>query len=408
MEVYDVLIVGAGHAGAQAAALLRKGGYGGSVAILGEEPDPPYERPSLSKEYLSGEKDFDRLLLRSAEFWDQRQIVLLLNQRVTQIDPDQKTVKAGAETFGYQTLIWAAGGRARGLTCPGGQALGVHAIRRRTDVDRLIAQLGQVDQVTIVGGGYIGLETAAVLAKMDKSVTVLESQDRVLSRVAGPALSRFFEREHRARGVNVMTKVTVERLEAEDGAVRAVALADGRRISTRLVVVGIGIAPETEPLLAAGARGANGVDVDAYCRTSLPDVYAIGDCAAHANRFAGGARIRLESIQNANDQAKCAVDHVLGIGAPYDAVPWFWSHQYDLKLQTLGISAGHDQTIVRGDPDGRSFSVLYLRQERLVAIDCVNAVKDYVQARAPIVAAAKLDLARLSDAAIPLKALVAA
>lgn len=404
MASYDVLIVGAGHAGAQAAIQLRQMKYEGSVALLGDESVPPYERPPLSKEYMAGEKPFDRILIRPEHFWAERNVELLLGRRVTRIDPQAREVTLSDDsTIGYGKLIWAAGGTPRPLTCPGAEAQGVHAIRRRDDVDAIMAKLPEIDHVTIIGGGYIGLEAAAVLIKLGKKVTLLEALDRVLARVAGEELSHFYEAEHRAHGVDLRTGVKVDGIEAEHGRAAAVRLADGERIETDLVIVGIGIIPATGPLIAAGANGGNGVDVDAYCRTSLPDVYAVGDCAAHASRFAGGAQIRLESVQNANDQAKVAVQHIAGAPAEYDAVPWFWSNQYDLKLQTVGLSGGHDRTILRGDPARRSFSLVYLKGGRVIALDCVNATRDYVQGRAHILSGAVLDQAQLADAGRPLK-----
>ncbi|MGD9810098.1 MAG: NAD(P)/FAD-dependent oxidoreductase [Sphingobium sp.] len=404
MTVYDVLIVGAGHGGAQAAVMLRQSGFEGSIAMIGDEKEPPYERPPLSKEYMAGEKEFERILIRPAQFWEDRKIDLLLGKRVTGIDPADKMVRVGEkEQICYGNLIWAAGGTPRMLTCPGAEAKGIHSIRRREDVDAIMAKLPEIDHAVVIGGGYIGLEAAAVLTKLGKKVTLLEALPRVLARVAGEELSRFYEAEHRAHGVDLRTGAMVESIEAENGVAKAVILADKTRIAADIVIVGIGIVPETAPLIAAGASGGNGVDVDSYCRTSLPNVYAIGDCAAHANKHARGATIRLESVQNANDQAKVAVQHILGEAKDYDAVPWFWSNQYDLRLQTVGLSTGHDHEIVRGDPGTRSFSVLYLLDGKLIAVDAVNAVKDYVQAKAHILSGAKLDQAQLADATRPLK-----
>jgi len=407
MNHYDVLIVGAGHAGAQTAISLRQQGFEGSVGVIGAENELPYERPPLSKEYLSGEKTFDRLLIRPATFWSERKVAMLLGRRVTAVNPGTRTVTVGDEQIGYGKLVWATGGKARRLTCDGAQADNVHAVRCREDVDAVLSQIAGVERVSIIGGGYIGLEAAAVLSKFGKKIVLLEAADRVLSRVAGEQLSRFYEAEHRAHGIELRTEARMDCLEVESGRATAVLMQDGERLKTDLVIAGIGIVPETEPLTAAGATGANGVDVDSYCRTSLPDVYAIGDCACHANRFAAGARVRLESVQNANDQAKTAASHILGRHEPYNAIPWFWSNQYDLRLQTVGLSIGHDQTILRGDPATRSFSLLYLRAGKLLALDCVNATKDYVQGRAHVEAGAILDPARLADPAVPLKELVA-
>lgn len=404
MKSYDVLIVGAGHGGAQAAILLRQAGFEGSVAMIGDENEPPYERPPLSKEYMAGDKPFERILIRPAQFWAERNVDMLLGKRVTRVDPAAKTVSVGDdETIGYGRLIWAAGGSPRLLTCSGADADGIFSIRRRDDVDAIMARLPDVQHIAVIGGGYIGLEAAAVLTKLGKKVTLLEALPRVLARVAGEELSRFYEAEHRAHGVDLRTGAMVESIECKDGKASGVILSDKTRIPADLVIVGIGIIPETAPLITAGASGGNGVDVDDYCRTSLPDVYAIGDCAAHSNKYARGAQIRLESVQNANDQARVAVMHILGEPIEYDAVPWFWSNQYDLRLQTVGLSTGHDQTIVRGDPANRSFSVLYLLNGKLIAIDAVNVVKDYVQAKAHILSGAVLDQAQLADASKPLK-----
>lgn len=409
MTRYDVLIVGAGHAGAQAAAALRQRKFAGSIAIIGDEPDPPYERPPLSKEYLSGEKAFERIMIRSAGFWAERDIALLLGRRVVAVDPVAHVVTcADGAIFGYRVLIWATGGAPRRLTCSGHDLAGVHAIRTRADVDRLIGELPTIARVVVVGGGYIGLEAAAVLTKLGKHVTVLEAQNRVLARVAGEPLSRFYEAEHRAHGVDVRLGVTVACLEGSTGTVSGVRLASGEIQAADAVIAGIGIDPAVGPLLAAGAEGGNGVTVDALCRTTLPDVFAIGDCAAHASSFADGATIRLESVQNANDQANVVARTLTGEPAPYDAVPWFWSNQYDLKLQTVGLSTGHDAVVMRGDPSTRSFSLIYLKQGRIIALDCVNAMRDYVQGRKLVETGAEHPAAKLADTTVPLKDLIVA
>ena len=407
MSDYDVLIVGAGHGGAQAAVALRQQGFAGSVAIVGDEPDLPYERPPLSKDYLVGDKAFERMLIRPAAFWADRDVAMLTGTRVVAVDADERrvTTAAGAR-IGYGSLIWAAGGSPRRLSCPGHDLAGVHAIRTRADVDALLGELPAVSCVVVIGGGYIGLEAAASLSKLGKQVTVLEALDRVLARVAGEPLSRFFEAEHRAHGVAVQLGVGVTGLEGRDGKVTGVQLADGGLLPADIVIVGIGIAPAVEALLAAGATGGNGVDVDDHCRTSLPDVFAIGDCAAHSNHFADGAQIRLESVQNANDQATTAARAICGQPQPYDAVPWFWSNQYDLRLQTVGLSSGFDQTVLRGDMATRSFSLIYLKAGRLIALDCVNATRDYVQGKALVAGGLKIDPALLADVEQPLKSLV--
>lgn len=409
MKSFDVVIVGAGHGGAQTAALLRQNGFGESVAIIGEERELPYERPPLSKEYLSGEKGFERILIRPAGFWRERSVDMLLGRRVAAVDPVGRALTLDdGEAVGYGRLVWAAGGAPRRLSCPGHELGGIHTIRTRADIDRLQAELPGVDRVVIVGGGYIGLEAAAVLVKRGKRVTVLEAQDRVLARVAGEALSRFFEAQHRAHGVDLRLNAVLSELEGGEGRVTGVRLADGSRIACDMVVAGIGIVPAVAPLIAAGARGGNGVEVDAQCRTSLPDIFAIGDCALHANPFADGAWIRVESVQNANDQAAVVARVLTGGDACYRSVPWFWSNQYDLKLQTVGLSAGHDATVLRGDPATGGFTLIYLRQGRVIALDCVNATRDYVQGKALVVGQSLAPPALLADPGIPLKQLAAA
>jgi 3-phenylpropionate/trans-cinnamate dioxygenase ferredoxin reductase component len=406
---YDVLIVGAGHGGAQAAIALRQAGFAGSVALLGDEPDLPYERPPLSKEYLAGDKPLERLLIRAPAFWEERNITLLLGRRVAAIKPEAHAVvtEDGAR-IDYGALVWATGGTPRRLSCAGADLAGVHSIRTRADVDRLRAELDSARTAVVVGGGYIGLEAAAVLTGFGKQVTVLEAQDRVLARVAAEPLSRFFEAEHRSHGVDVRLGVRVDGLEGEGGRVAGVRLGDGTLLPADLVIVGIGIEPAVAPLLAAGAKGGDGIGVDAHCRTSLPDIFAIGDCARHANAFADGAEIRLESVQNANDQASVAAKTIAGAAAEYRAVPWFWSNQYDLRLQTVGWSAGYDAIVLRGDPATRSFALVYMKAGRVIALDCVNATRDYAQGRALITAGAVPDPRLLADVNVSLKTLAVA
>jgi 3-phenylpropionate/trans-cinnamate dioxygenase ferredoxin reductase component len=407
-EHYDVLIVGAGHGGAQCAITLRQSGFTGNIAMVTDEAELPYERPPLSKDYLAREKPFERILLRPAAFWGERDIAILTERRIVAVDPAAKTVRYEAgTTIGYGDLVWAAGGAARRLGCEGGDLAGVHTIRTRADVDQLESELAATSRIAVIGGGYIGLEAAAALTKLGKKVILLEALDRVLARVAGEPLSRFYEAEHRAHGVEVRLGIGVEKLIGRDGHVAGVMLADGEEIEADMVVVGIGIVPAVAPLIAAGATGGNGVDVDPLCRTSLPHIYAIGDCAAHENRFAGGQRIRLESVQNANDQANVAARAILSGEQPYDAVPWFWSNQFDLKLQTVGLSTGHDDAVLRGDPAMRSFSIIYCREGRVIALDCVNMTRDYVQGRKLVLEGARIAPERLADTATPLKDMIA-
>lgn len=406
MKHFDVAIVGAGHGGAQAAIQLRQLGFAGSIGLIGAEAELPYERPPLSKDYLAGEKQFERMLVRPEAFWAEREIAFVPGTTVAALDPSAKLLiaKEGAR-IGYGQLIWAAGGAPRRLGCEGGDLAGVHVVRSKADVDSIRAGLGGVRRVAVVGGGYIGLETAAVLRKLGKEVVLLEALDRVLARVAGAEISRFYEAEHRAHGVDVRLGAFVAAILGEQGRVEGVRLEDGATLDAEMVIVGIGVDAAVAPLLATGAAGANGVNVDAFCRTSLPDVYAVGDCAAHENSFAGGLRLRVESVQNAHDQAATAAKAIVGRPEPYQAVPWFWSNQYDLRLQTVGLSVGHDSTVVRGRPEERSFSVIYLREGRVVALDCVNATKDYVQGRKLVLERRVVRAELLADTAVPLKEL---
>jgi 3-phenylpropionate/trans-cinnamate dioxygenase ferredoxin reductase subunit len=406
-NAYDVLVVGAGHAGAQVASALRQFKFEGSIGLMGDEPELPYERPPLSKDYLSGDKSFERILIRPEKCWTERNVDLLPGCRAVAVDPEARrvTLSDGA-VVGYGKLVWATEGTPRRLTCAGDHLQGVHYVRTRADIDKIVEQLPSTRSVVVIGGGYIGLEMAAVLAKLGKTVTILETLDRVLARVAGEPLSRFYEAEHRSHGVDVRLGTTVACIEGVAEKARAVLLADGTLVPADMVIVGIGIVPRVEPLTAAGAQGGNGVAVNAVCETTLPHVYAIGDCALHANDFANGTPIRLESVQNANDMATTVAKAITGDVQPYHAVPWFWSTQYDLRLQTIGLSAGHDQVVVRGDPATRSFSVAYLKQGRLIAVDCVNMTKDFVQARALVSGRVTPPVRQLADAQVPLKDLL--
>jgi 3-phenylpropionate/trans-cinnamate dioxygenase ferredoxin reductase subunit len=400
-----VLIIGGGHAGAQAAIALRNAKFAGAITIVTDEPELPYERPPLSKDYLAGVKSFERLLLRPANFWSERAIRIQTGRRIVAVEPaHQRVLTADGAHIEYDSLIWAAGGRARHLPCSGNTLPGVHTVRTRADIDAITTLLPTVRNVVVAGGGYIGLEAASVLRKLDKNVTVVELLPRVLSRVAGPEIAEFFASEHRAHGVVMRTGVALECVEGDaSSGVTGARLSTGELLPAELVIVGVGIVPNVEPLLEAGAIGGNGVHVDEHCRTSLRDVYAVGDCAAHINAFAGGERIRLESVQNASEQAATAARHIAGQPAPYHAVPWFWSDQFDVKLQMAGLSLGYDTTLVRGDPSTRSFSVAYLERGRLIALDCVNATRDYVQARKLIAEGARPDQAALANPATPLK-----
>jgi len=345
--------------------------------------------------------------LRTARDWEERGVSHLSDRRVTTVDPGNHSLLcADGTNVTYGKLIWSAGANPRRLACSGHDLAGIHTIRFRADVDRLRAELPLVENVVVVGGGYIGLEAAAALKKLDKKVTVVEAQDRVLARVAGKPLSQFYEEEHRKRGVDLHLGAAVAAIEGDRGRTSRVRLAGGQILIADMVIVGIGVDPAVEPLLRCGAEGGNGVRVDEYCRTSLPDIYAIGDCAEHRNAFAQNNLVRLESVQNANDQAGVAAKSIVGQPQPYNAVPWFWSNQFDLRLQTVGILKDFDDLVVRGDPGTRSFSVVYLRQGKVIALDCVNAVRDYSQGRILVGQGVRPDRAALADPSIALKTLL--
>ena len=409
MDHYDVVIVGSGHGGAQAAIALRQAGHEGSILMVSRDRNPPYERPPLSKEYLAGDKPFERIMLRPEHFWADKNITLMLGTNVSEVDPVAHEIVLGNDQrIGYRKLIWAAGGDARRLSLPGGDLAGIHTVRHRADVEVMKEELiAGARRAVVIGAGFIGLEAAAVLRKLGCDVTVIEMQDRVLARVGGTQLGDFYAQEHREHGVDLRLSTGISAIEGTAGRISAVITDDGEATPCDIMAVGIGIVPSVGPLIAAGAAGSNGVDVDFCCRTTLDDVYAIGDCAAHANAFADNAVIRLESVQNAHDMAATAARAILGDKAPYHALPWFWSNQYDLKLQTAGLSLGFDQTVLRGDPATRKFTVVYLKGGRPIAFDCVGTMKDYVQARKLLESGAgKIDPALLADTDVALKDLM--
>ncbi len=405
MEHYDVVIVGSGHGGAQAAIALRQNGHEESILMVSRDRNPPYERPPLSKEYLAGEKPFERIQIRPEKFWADKKVELRLGRNVNEVDPVAHELALSDDTrISYRKLIWAGGGDARRMSCPGSDYSGIHYVRTRRDVDTLKEELaGGASRAVIVGGGYIGLEAAAVLRKLGCEVTVVEMLDRLLARVAGPELSEFYAGYHREQGVDIRLSTAVETIDGEDGRVTGVVTDSGEKIACDVIIAGIGIVPSVGPLIAAGAAGSNGVDIDSYCRTTLDDIYAIGDCASHANPYADNKVIRLESVQNANDMATCAAKAIMGDKQDYDAVPWFWSNQYDLRLQTVGLSIDYDATVLRGDPTEPKFSVVYLKEGRVIALDCVNYTKDYVQGRKLVMDRSEIDPELLADSDVQLK-----
>lgn len=402
----DVLIVGGGHAGAMAAIGLRQNGFSGSITMVGDEAALPYERPPLSKAYLNGSLEQHRLYLRKAEFWQDRDIDVRLGTPVTRLDAQDRTATLSTgEIIRFTWCILATGGRARPLPVPGAELAGVHYLRTLTDVDGIRASLAPGARLAVIGGGYIGLEVAASARKLGHDVTLIEALDRVLARVTSPVVSRFFEAKHSAEGVNVLLNTGVTAIEGGDR-VTGVRLSSGELVPADAVVVGIGIIPNCELAVETGLACDNGIVVDELCRTANPNIFAIGDVARHPNVFAPGP-LRLESVQNAVDQAKTVVGVITGNPVPYADLPWFWSDQYDVKLQTAGLAIDYDEIVVRGSSSASPFSVCYLRNGTLVAIDCINSIKDFMAAKKLIASQAAPDRARLADPSIALKDLAA-
>jgi 3-phenylpropionate/trans-cinnamate dioxygenase ferredoxin reductase subunit len=391
-----VVIVGAGQAGAQVAVSLRQAGFAGDTTLLGEEPHLPYQRPPLSKGYLSGELALERTWLRSEGYYQKHGIDLRPGVRVAGILREARAVVcADGVRLGYDRLALGTGARARRLLVPGVDLEGVLYLRTLADADRLKAAVWPGATVVIIGGGYIGLEVAASLRKLGCAVTVIEALERVMSRVVAPPVSAFYAAEHARHQVRVVTGAAVAALEG-DGRVARVVCADGRAFPADLAVIGIGAVPNDELARDAGLEVDNGVVVDAFGRTSDPSIFAAGDVTNHPNALFA-RRLRLESVHNAMEQAKAVARTIAGQPQAYTDVPWFWSDQYDLKLQIAGVGDPDDELVIRGDPATRAFSCLHLRAGRLAAIDCVNRGADFLAAKKLIAERRPLDLARAGD-----------
>lgn len=399
-----VLIIGGGHAAGQCAASLRQKGWAGEIVIAGEEAYPPYQRPPLSKAFLAGELEADRLNFKPLAFYEAQNIELLLGKRAQKIDREARQVHFDdGAALDYDRLVLATGARVRKLDIPGADLWGVGYLRDIADVEALRERFQPGAHLIIVGAGYIGLEVAAVAAKRGLEVTVLEMAGRVMSRVTSPTVSAFFEDMHRTHGVDVRTGVRIEAFEGEGGAVMRARLAGGEALACDMAVVGVGVIPNTELAGGAGLPVDDGVIVDEYACTADKNIYAIGDCTRHPCPYFG-ASVRLESVHNALEQAKTAAAAICGVPVAYDQVPWFWSDQYDVKLQTVGLCAGrYDQEVVRGSAAEKKFSVFYLKDRVLIAVDSVNAPADHMISRKLIVGGARLDAAKLADPAFDLK-----
>jgi 3-phenylpropionate/trans-cinnamate dioxygenase ferredoxin reductase component len=400
--ISTILIIGGGQAGAQAIDTLRREGFRGRLVLIGGEPELPYQRPPLSKKYLSGEMAADRLPFRHRAFYDEHRVELKLGRRAVRLDPAARQVElADGEQLTYDRLLLCLGAESRQLTCPGAALAGVHYLRGLADVAPIQAGFKPQARVVIIGGGYIGLETAATCRKMGCEVTVLEMADRVMNRVAAPSVSQYFAQEHRAHGITLICDTRVVCLEGQ-GRVESVVCADGTRHPADLVIVGVGAVATTELASAAGLACDNGIVVDEYCRTSDALIYAAGDCTNHPSpRF--GRRVRLESVDNAFEQAKTASLNLLDRPVVHDRVPWFWSDQFDNKLLIVGLSQDYDRLVLRGDPASRSFSVCYLKGRELLAVEAVNHSKDYMAARKLIAERALFDVGKLADGELALK-----
>ncbi len=403
----NIVIVGAGQAGGETATELRKLGYAGRIVLVGEEPQVPYRRPPLSKAFLSGAATEESLYMMPAAGWQKQNVEFIGGVRAQSIDRvRQLLLLADGRSLAYDKLVLATGGRARRLNTPGADKPNVFVVRSIADVRGLHAYRETGKRVVIVGGGFIGLEVAAVLSKLGLHITVLEGLPRVLARVTVPEVSAFFERVHREAGVDLRTNVQITAFEGGQ-AVEQVLLADGSRIPADFVVAGIGQLPNVELAQEAGLAVDNGIVVDEYARTNDPHIYAAGDCANHPNAFFD-CRLRLESVQNAMEHGRAVAHNLLGKPTIYNVVPWFWSDQYDLKLQMVGLSGGFDRMVVRGDFNTRAFAAFYLKDGRLIAADTVGRPQDFMFAKKLVAVRAVVDAAQLADEAVPLKNLVPA
>jgi 3-phenylpropionate/trans-cinnamate dioxygenase ferredoxin reductase subunit len=375
------VVIGTGQAGFEAAASLREQGYQEPIRLVGEEPHLPYQRPPLSKGFVLDTQGLDEVELRPAAFYRDHAIDLLAGERVVAVDrPERRVRTSSGAALPYDALVLAVGARNRPLPVDGAELDGVVSLRTLDESIALKERLRGAAHVVVVGGGFIGLEVAAVARILGKAVTVIEAQPRLMPRVVAPRISEFYQALHASQGVTIVCGAAVVEMVGERGAVRGVRLSHGASYPADLVLVGIGVVPNAELALDAGLTVRNGIAVDEYLQTKDPHVYAIGDCAEYPNPFAGG-RVRLESVQNAADQGRAVAAAILGRRARYEALPWFWTDQFDVRLQMAGLSQGHDRVVVRGDPGVRKFSVFYFKGDRLVAVDSINRPADHILAR---------------------------
>lgn len=400
------LIVGTGHAGTELALAARRQGYAGRLLMVGAEPVSPYHRPPLSKAYLSGEKSLEEIQLRPPIMFEKANVELRLGSRIEAIDrAQQRILTADGEALAYDRLVLATGSRPRRLGLPGEELSGVHYLRAAHDVDAIRRNLHPDAKLIIVGGGYIGLEVASACVQRGISVTVLELAPRLLARVTAPEVSEFYRRVHSEAGVDVRTGVGVTGFVGSNGRVSEVVCADGTNISADVVIIGAGIVPETDLAEQAGLKVDDGIVIDRFGRTSDERILAAGDCTRYTCPIYQRS-LRIESVPNAREQAMVAAASLCGAERAFAALPWFWSDQYDLKLQIAGLSQDYDQVVLRGDPETRSFAAFYLREGAVIAVDAVNRPAEFMAGKQLAAAAAEIAPASLSDETVPVKELL--
>ncbi len=399
----SVIIVGASHAAAQTCVSLRQGGWDGGIVVIGDEQELPYHRPPLSKDFLSGEKSIADILIRPAEVYENADIQIKLGVRVDGINRENKTVHTDTgETLLYDKLVLTMGARIRRLPVPGEALDNVFYLRDTADVLSIKSKAKTAKSAVIIGGGYIGLETAASLRKQGLDVTVLEAMPRILQRVTAEEMSSFYKRVHEEEGVRIYETVMASEIKPTGDQLTVVTSCDQSFVAD-MVIIGIGVIPNTELAEAAGLEVGNGIMVNEYCQTSDPDIYAAGDVTWHYNPIYE-THIRLESVPNATEQGKTVANHINGVSKPYVSLPWFWSDQFDLKLQIAGLSSGYDKVVIRGEHEtGRSFAAYYFKGDKFIAVDAVNAPRDFMFGKQVLSKGGALDTVALADTSIDLK-----
>ncbi|CAM3673010.1 NAD(P)/FAD-dependent oxidoreductase [Litorimonas haliclonae] len=400
------IIIGASHAAAQLCVSLRQGGWDGSITVIGDEDDLPYHRPPLSKAFLSGDKTMSDILIRPAEIYEEANIDLKLGVRVGAIDREKKSVLTDdGDIYPYDKLVLATGARVRNLPVPGEDIKGVYYLRDTKDVLAIKSQVAPGRRAVIIGGGYIGLETGASLKKQGMEVTILEAMPRILQRVTAPELSRFYKRVHQEEGVNILEGVVASAISKSNGRLN-VSTSCQQNFDADMVIIGIGVIPNMELAEMSGLTVGNGVEVNAFCQTSDLDIYAAGDVTWHFNPIYE-RHVRLESVPNATEQAKIVAAHINGQPKPYNSLPWFWSDQFDLKLQIAGLSDGYDDLIIRGDiKNSREFAAFYFNGAKLLAVDAVNSPREFMLGRMILGKGKTLDKKAIADESADLKTAV--